>query len=178
MVPVYRAGWQLVKVRALMALSLAVLALCLWWGLDLARTYGLSPGDGGVLALLPQRLAWGGLVALFGVAIAAGMGLYGRRYVARIGFDPDRRQIHLDTAGFFGTNRHVTDLADLGSVRAHRDVNRGDLGEFVGHPTPTVNAPWMSVRIAGWRLPLIIDQQGEVLDRKLLRTMWSGRGPR
>jgi hypothetical protein len=175
MVPVYRAGRQLIKVRALMALSVVVLALCLWWASHLARTYGTSPGDGGALAPLPQRLAWGGLVALFGVAAVAGMGLYGRLYAARIEVEPDRQLVHLATPGFFGTNRHVFRPADIGSARAHRDVNRGTLGKIVGHPTPTVDAPWMSVRIAGWRLPLIIDLQGEVLDVKLLRSLLSGR---
>src|SRR5262245_33645065 len=99
MVPVYRAGKQLVKVRGLMALSLVVLAGCLWWGLDLARTYGIREADGGALAPLPVRLAWGGSVALFGVACVAGMWLYGRLYAARIGFDPATQQIHLETAG-------------------------------------------------------------------------------
>src|SRR3954452_25465737 len=132
MVPVYRAGKQLVKVRGLMALSLVVLALCLWWGIHLARTYGASPGDGRVLAPLPQRLAWGGLVSLAGVVFVAGMWVYGRLYAARIAFDPDGRLIHLDTPGFFGTNRHVISLAGVGRVRAHRDVSRGAAGEIVG----------------------------------------------
>jgi hypothetical protein len=176
MVPVYRAGRQLIKVRFLMALSLVVLAFCLWWGLDLARTYGLNPGDGGVLAPLPQRLAWAGSVSLFGIACVIGMCVYGRVYAARIEYDADMQQIHLDTVGFFWNNRHIINLANVGGARAHRDINRGYLGEAVGHPIPTVNAPWMSVQIAGWRLPLIIDQQGETLDRKLMRTLWSGRG--
>src|SRR5262245_27994344 len=159
-----------------MGLSLAVLAFCLGWGLDLAQTYGLNPGDGGVLAPLPQRLAWAGGAALFGVAFVAGMGLYGRLYAVRIEFDPDGRRVHLDTAGFVRNNRHVIDCADLGRVRGHRDVSTiSALGELVGHPIPSVDAPWRSVRIGGWRLPLIIDEQGEVLDHKLMRTLFGGR---
>jgi hypothetical protein len=104
------------------------------------------------------------------------MWLYGRLYAARIGFDPDGQQIHLDTAGFFGNRRHVISLADLGRVLSHRDISRGELGALVGHPTPTVDAPWKSVRVAGWRLPLIIDLQGQVLDPKLMRVLFGGRG--
>ena len=57
MIPVYRAGRQLIKVRFLMGLSLAVLAFCLWCGVDLAQTYGLNPGDGGVLVSLARSSA-------------------------------------------------------------------------------------------------------------------------
>ena len=178
MIPVYRAGRQLIKVRLLMVLSLAVLVFCLWWGVDLALTYGLNPGDGGVLAPLPQRLAWAGGVVLFGVACVAGMCVYGQVYAARIAFDPDRQQIHLDTVGFLRTNRHVINLPAVGGVRARRDVSRGFAGELVAHPIPAVDAPWMSVRIAGWPLPLIVDHQGELLNPKLMRTLWSGRAPR
>src|SRR5436190_20391350 len=110
MIPVYRAGRQLIKVRFLMGVSLAALAFCLGWGVDLARTYGLNPGDGGVLAPLPQRLAWAGAVIGFGIAGVAGMWGYGRVYAARIAFDPDQRQLHLDAVGSFRTNRHVIPL--------------------------------------------------------------------
>ena len=44
MVPVYRAGRQAIKVRFLMALSLVVLALCLWWGIDLTSLVARVPG--------------------------------------------------------------------------------------------------------------------------------------
>jgi hypothetical protein len=40
MVPVYRAGGQLLKLRTLMVLSLVGSALCLWWGLVLVWNYG------------------------------------------------------------------------------------------------------------------------------------------
>src|SRR5262245_12163457 len=176
MVPVYRAGGQLIKVRAVMALSLVVLALFSWWGFDLARTDGLD--EGGALAPLPARLAVGGLVALLGIAFAAGMWLYGRLYAARIAFDPGKRQIHLDTVGFFWNNHHVINHADLGGVRSHRDINWGIVvaATAVGHPVRLVDAPWRSVRIKGWRLPLIIDQQGVVLHHKLMRILFGDRG--
>src|SRR5688500_7234701 len=111
MIPVYRAGWQLIKVRAVMVASLIGLALCLWCGLDLAQTHGLNEADGGVLAPLPERLALGGFVALLGIAVAAGMWLYGRHYAARIGFDPVTKQIHLVSVGFFWDYYHVINPA-------------------------------------------------------------------
>src|SRR5262249_18836341 len=107
MLPVYRAGRQLIKVRAVMIVALAGLLLCAWWGVELARTHGLNEADGAKLAPLPERLAWGGLVGLLGVTFAAGMWLYGRHYASRIEFDPETKQVHLYTVGFFGNKHHV-----------------------------------------------------------------------
>jgi hypothetical protein len=177
MVLVYRAAGQLIKVRVFMIVSLVGMVLCLWWGLDLARTHGVNEADGGALAPLPERLAWGSLVALLGIAFAAGMWLYGRHYAVRIEFDVDNKQVHLDTVGFFGNRHHVIDVADLGSVRSRGDVNWGAVAAAaaVGQPIALVDAPWKSVRIKGWRLPLIVDTQGVVLHPKLMRTLFRDR---
>jgi hypothetical protein len=121
---------------------------------------------------------------LLGIGFATGMWLYGRLYAARIEFDPDKKQIHLDTVGFFWKNHHVIPLANLGSVRSHEDINWGCLDDLIklcrdplwGHPAPAVNAPWTSVRITGWRLPLIIDKQGVVLHRELMQILFGDRG--
>jgi hypothetical protein len=118
----------------------------------------------------------GSLVALLGIAFAVGMWLYGRHCADRIEFDPAKKQLHLLTVGFFGKSRHVIDVADLGAIRFHHDTNLGLAAgaTAVGHPVPVVDAPWRSVRIAGWRLPLIIDNQGVVLNHKLMRTLFGG----
>jgi hypothetical protein len=187
MVPIYRAGWQLIKVRVLMIGSLVVLAACLWWGLDLARTYGENEADG-ALAPLPARLAVGGLVALLGVALAVGMWVYGRIYVARIEADPDKKQLHLHTVGFFSNNHHVIPLVDLISVSTHgtkeqmEKMDKQDdwaFSRFLDSlfrsdhgATARVHAPWSSVRIKGWRLPLIIDKQGLVLHSRLMEALF------
>lgn len=174
MVPVYRAGRQMIKVRAVMMVSLAGLLLCSLWAVELAQTHGLNPGDGGKLAPLPERLAWGALVGALGVAFAAGMWLYGRHYAGRIEFDADTKQVHLYTVGFFGDKHHAIDVADLGSVRAHHDTNWGLAAAAlaVGHPIPVVDAPWRSVRIKGWRWALIVDRQGVVQHPKLMRMLF------
>jgi hypothetical protein len=194
MVPVYRAGGRLIMVRAVMVLSLAVLAACLWWGLNLARTYGENEADGGALAPLPERLAVGGLVALLGIAFAVGMWVYGRIYAARIEFDPDKKQLHLDTVGFFWNNHHVIPLTELGSVSSHgtkeqmeklakERLEKRRAGGFFAFldalfhseysTTVQPSAPWSSVRIKGWRLPLILDKQGVVLHPQLMEALFS-----
>jgi hypothetical protein len=174
MIPVYQAGRQLIKVRILMTASLVCLGFSLWWAFELTLSHGLNPGDGGVLAPLVERLAVGGVVAVLGIAFAAGMCVYGRVYAARMEFDPGATQIHLETVGFLGAVRHVIPVEDLGSFRARGRVNWNVVvaATVLGHPVPLVDAPWTSVRIAGWRLPLIIDHQGNVLHHKLMQTLF------
>lgn len=184
MIPVYQAGSQIIKVRAIMVLSLNCLALGLWWGVDLVQTFGLNEADGGSLAPLPHRLALGTLLASLGLAFAAGMWLYGRVYAARIDFDPNKEQLRLETVGFFKNKLHVIELADLGSAYAHPDPNRGVVGQFLQElpkliailgQAPLADAPWRSVRIMGWRLPLIIDEQGHVLHHPLMKILFGQR---
>src|SRR5262245_1976086 len=124
MIPVYRAGRQLIKVRAVMVLSLVVLPLCLWWGLDLAQTHVLNEAASAALASVHARAACGGLGVLLGIAFAAEMWVYGGHYAARVEYDPGRMHIHLHTVGFFWANRHVIRRADLGPGRERAGSNR------------------------------------------------------
>jgi hypothetical protein len=165
--PLYRAGQQLTKVRAIMLLSLACAALSIWWGVDLARSYGLNPGDGGMLRPVGQRVLVGTIVAGLGIAFAIGMWVYGHCYAARIDFDDATQRLHVHTVRFLGTGRQIIDLGEVGKARWHP----GQLQLRI-----SVSAPWVSVRMAGRRLPLLIDAQGEVLDRRLMKKYfgWSG----
>ena len=163
MTTLFRASGQLKKVRALMWFALLCAAGAVWWGYDLALTYGLNPGDGGELAALPVRLAWGVGVALLGISFAAGMYLYGRCYVAQIDFDEQAKQLHVRTAGFIGSAEQTINPADILRSRHHH-------GKF-HTPEMTVNAPWTSLKIRGRRWPLILDAQGEFYEPKLLRKL-------
>ena len=95
MIPVFHAGRQLIKVRGMMLFSLACAVGSVWAGGYMARTYGLSPGDGGVLAPWPIRLARGIGVALIGIGFAAGIWVYGRCYVAKREVDEPTSQRHI-----------------------------------------------------------------------------------
>src|SRR5262249_46526684 len=172
MIPVFRAGKQLLKVRAIMFMSIVCLVLALWYGVELARTSGTKDD----YAPLSHRLGLAALVASLGITFAGGMWLYGRLYAASIEYDPDRQQIQLDTVGFFTNKRQVIDLTDVGKVRSHPNPTRGIVGNILEDLRIMVtifgqaqlpNAPWKSVRILGWRLPLIIDEQGVVLHYNL-----------
>lgn len=168
-IPVFRAGNQLVKVRFLMLLSLATLIGCTWAGANLVQHYGQAPGDGGVLKPLPQRIAMGAFVFSLGAVFAGGMWLYGKFYVASIDFDDRDQKLYLNTVEFWGTQSHEIELSNILDSEEH--AGQLDLTAFDPASIP-VNAPWKSVRLGGWKLPLIIDAQGEVLHQELFEKLF------
>jgi hypothetical protein len=182
MISLFRAGWQLVKVRGMMWLALVCGAGSFWWGLDLAQHYGLNPGDGGVLAPLAARLAWAITVWLLGLAFLVGMWIYGRCYVAKIDYDEQKNQLHISTTGFLLHSRHIVDMENVRLGRYHDgrlDVMRiGVDGPIPTWSTMSVNAPWQSLRVAGFPLPLILDLQGETDHPELLEKLFFPKPPR
>lgn len=160
MIQIYAAGAQLIKVRAMMILSLVVALAAIWWGWDLFQTQGLRPADGGVLAPLGERLAWGIGVASLGIAFTAAMWVYGRLYVSSLRFDEATRALHFRTVGFLGGSDAVIPQSDvLGSTyQPGKSPNTGGV---------SVDAPWIKVAIQGRRLPFILDAQGVFPDASL-----------
>ena len=168
MTPIFHAGRQLIKVRGMMLFSLACALGCIWAGVVLAQTYGLSPADGGVLAPWPIRLAWGGGVALVDISFAVGMWLYGRCYVAALAVDPHTAQMQITTVRFLGSATQTIALAHIRHIthqHGQLDVIRADGAGL------SVNAPWRSITLADRRLPLILDQQGTVLHPELMQSV-------
>lgn len=161
--PLFRAGRQAWKVRSLMLLSLACAGASLYWGYDLLLTYGLLPGDGGVLRPLWQRAAWALTVAGLGVGFAAGMWIYARHYVSEVVMREDDRMLLVRTLGLFGSRVVEVPFADVRTGRRHDgEFNPQDFGLNSGL---RVKAPWVAIYIKGRRRPLILDLQGEVADR-------------
>ena len=157
---IYRAGSQLLKVRAIMIASLACALGACWWGWDLFQTYGLRPADGGRLASLAVRLGLGLGVAALGIAFAAGMWAYGRHFVSALAYDEAAGALHVRTVGFAGSHETLLSASDvLGSAYLAGKSSYGRV---------SVDAPWMKVRVRGRRWPLIVDAKGEFPDRKLV----------
>lgn len=167
MVEIFSAGGQLVKVRAIMWLSLAAAAVALWAGWGIFGSYGLRPADGGMLAPLGTRLALGGGVAALGLVFAGGMWLYGGLYVAAIVYDEPNRRLHLRTLSFLGHRDRSFAAGEVDGSSFHN-------GEFWAGGV-SVNAPWLTVRMRGRRLPFIVDAQGEFFNRDLGRRLFAGR---
>jgi hypothetical protein len=156
----YRAGFQLVKVRAVLLASLVGAAAACWYGWDLLLTFGERPADGGALKPFVIRLLFGGFVALLGLAFAFGMWIYCRRYVSSMAYDPGAGRLVIRTPLFIGNRTARFALADIKGTTFHR-------GDFYNPVGVSVDAPWHALEIKGRRAWYIIDAQGRWLDPEL-----------
>lgn len=164
MVPIFHARKQLLKVRGLTWFFLILAIPAVYYGIDLAQTYGLRPADGGVLAPLPVRLAFGGGLASLGLMAAGGMLLYNTLYIARFELDGSGQEVHITTPRLFGSHTSVIPLQDIEGGQLH--LGQMDIGEL------TVNAPWHAVHIRGRKMFLILDLQGEILNLEAARRIF------
>jgi len=145
--------WQATKARWLTWGLIACMVGCLYWAWSLAHTYGLLPADGGVLRPLHQRLMMAAVVVLVGVLPTAGMWLFNRRYLTRIERDGDK--VALTTLGIISPGTRIFRVSDF-TGQGHRH------GQMSGRIA--VNAPWIALRVAGVRLPFVVDLQAEHVD--------------
>ena len=156
---------QAFKVRLVFWFLLACGVAALWGGWVIFQTYGLSQADGGVLRPLWQRAAFGGFVASLGLVFAGGMWLYISVYalhISRVG-----KQVHITTMTPFGSRKRQFQVSDIGQSAYYH----GRVPPLPGSSTAAgiwVNAPWMTLRARGHRLPFVIDMQAELLDLNVL----------
>jgi hypothetical protein len=123
----------------------------LYWAADLSQTYGLAPGDGGVLRPPLQRWTAATILALIGILPFAGMIIYARLYVIRL--VREGANVHVTVIGVFAPSTQVHAIADVERARHHH----GRLALRI-----SVNAPRITLRIAG--RPYVIDLQAERVD--------------
>lgn len=153
---------QALKVRVVFFFLLAVALAALWAGWAIFQSFGLSPADGGVLKPFWQRLAFGGFVAGLGVAAAAGMWLYLTLYALQISRHGNRVAIVTMTPA--GRREREFPVGDIGESayyhgRVHHVLSSGRRSSALW-----VNAPWITLRVRGRRLPFIIDLQAEHIE--------------
>ena len=171
MTKIYRAGFQLLKVRAVTWFSLACAVGACWYGWDLLQTLGLRPADGGVLQPFAIRLLVGGFVAALGLAFAFGMWVYIRRYVSSLAYDPGSDRLIIRTPGFFLSRARSVAPSEIEGTSFQR-------GDFVNPLGVSVNAPWHALELKGRRGWYIIDAQGRWLDPALAeRLLFRESGP-
>lgn len=152
----FDAAGQLTKVRLVMWLSVVCAIGAGWWGWSLTQTYGLAPGDGGVLAPPGVRLAVGGTVAALGLLFAGPMAVYGRQYIAQVRRVPGTTGLVIATTRLIGTRESTYAAAEVTIGRAHEQRPIADaFGTGIA-----VHAPWQAVHVPDRRLPLILDGQG------------------
>jgi hypothetical protein len=162
MASLFHSHHQTNKVRLVAWGSVVALVAALYGGWSIFQTYGMSPADGGALRPFAERLAFGGAVAALGVAFAGGMLLYLTLYVVRLDLNGD--QVEVETMRLIGTaTRPIPAAAVMGGKYYH--------GSMRLYRTPSVNAPWATMRVEGRRLPYLLDAQAEHIDKKGLRKL-------
>lgn len=148
------------KVRFVTLVLLLWCLGCLYWSVDIAQTYGISPADGGVLRPPIQRYAMAALLVFLGLAPMLGMILYNRRYLTRIVLDPEG--LELTVIGLLWPFRRRIALSDLAGSSSYEGRMRAKI---------SVHAPWATLRVKGQRVPFIIDQQAEQVNNSAIQAL-------
>lgn len=142
-------GSRVRRVR-LVALFIAMVTMAFsGWAVSLAHSYGLSPGDGGVLRPLAERLLVAGIVLLIALVFLAGIVIYLRRYLIRIEVRGDRVELTV-----IGVLSPFVVTVDRNQIRGARYFH----GNFSARGL-VVHAPWISLKVAGWMVPFVADLQ-------------------
>ena len=162
---IFDAGPQRKMVWFATLVTLGTGGALIWLGEWLIRTYGLNAAEGGVLKPLGQRILLGGSFAAAGAACIIGILVYLRCYVSRIEADDAGDAFRVTVLWPFGRGQRMVGPDDV--ARASYDD-----GIFMN-----VEAPWHSLRLHGRRLPLIIDDQGSLLDEHALDRLLYGEPP-
>jgi hypothetical protein len=166
-VGILRAGRQGVRVRAVQALVLLVLSpVALWGASQLILDPAASVAGAAEAVAWPVRYGTAAFLMAIGIGGALGMVAHGRSHVVRAVWDPAAGHCRLTLAGF-GAGARVTVPAAAGPR------SQGHEGRTRARGL-TVHAPWFGIRIAGRRLPLVLDAQGEFLHPELVSTVLLG----
>jgi hypothetical protein len=133
-------------------------------------TYGLSPGDGGVLKPLAERIAVGMFVLVIGLCVCIGMTLYAPAYVLRLGLNGQTVVIETLTATGLGFQTYKLGAADIQSAKYyHGRFMARRPSEGVGRTIDLeVDAPFITLRFRQQFLPFVLDLQAKRIDRKVL----------
>ena len=158
-------GSRVRRVR-LVALFIALFAMAFCcWAVSLAHSYGLSPGDGGVLRPLGERLLVAGIVMLIALVFLAGIVIYLRRYLIRIELLGD--QVELTVIGALSPFLITVDRNQILSTRYFH-------GNFSARGL-VVRAPWITLKVAGWPIPFVADMQALHVREQAILRLASGR---
>ena len=167
---------QAMKVRVVFWVLLIAAGFAVWGGLAILQTWGLSQADGGVLKPLWQRILFGGFVGGFGLACVAGMWIYLNLYALRITRQGD--VITLTTMTPIGEKIREFFVGDVGeSAYYHGQVRHVGTSSITGTnymASLWVNAPWITLRVRGYRLPFILDVQAETIKTNSINRLAKG----
>lgn len=172
----YENHRKTIKVKFLLWFFLLVFIGASIGGWVIFQTFGLSPADGGVLRPFWERLAFGLFVAGLGLACAGGMMLYATLYVVYCGRNGDQVVIDTLTMWGAGTKRHEFHVSQIGKGTYHHgqlDLNSNTYG-VDAIVVPSVDAPWVTMPVAGRFIPFIFDMKAETIEVAALTRLSEG----
>lgn len=159
--PIYRASlareWR-VRILAWAAVALAVPGI--WWGFSILGQPAYLP-TGERVPLAEEPYLWGTVMILFSLTAAGGLLLYPLMYVLRIERAGDR--VAIETAHLLGRRRVELDKRDIQGLR-YWEGNMHTRKH-------SIRTPSFFLRVAGRRLPLIVDLQGATVDEAALKAL-------
>ena len=121
------------------------------WAAHMSQSYGLSPGDGGVLRPPAERWGAAAILALCGLVPLIGIAYYARLYVIRL--VREGLELRVTVIGLLTSFTRTYAVTDVGRTSHHAGEN---------YENRAVSTPWTVLRIAG--RPYIIDRQAEWID--------------
>jgi hypothetical protein len=149
---IVEAGWQSTKLR--------LVALPLMGGGIVGLYYSpwlltSLPDVDGQLEPFGARIGLAALVAFVSLLCTVGLWCYQSIYVARLVRDGDLVIVH--TQGLLQLNEKHLPIKAFHSSKAYS-------GRMLLPGKPFVNAPFQTMTVEGWWLPLLVDEQSEYLD--------------
>lgn len=155
---------QTLKVRIVLWVAYLAGLAALYAGWSILQTYGLSPGDGGILRPFGERLSFGAIVALLGIALILCMMTFASLYVVKLSREKELICIEALPIWGLGRKRYSFDVSEVGEAAYHHGrMKRGVTTSAGSTLFQNIDAPWITLRIAGKRLPFILDLQAEVI---------------
>jgi hypothetical protein len=151
--------------RLVLWLATGLALMLLGWAWDLFHTFGLAPGDGGVLRPYPERAAGAAATAAAAALVLAGALTYRRSYVVRMLLGHGQVEVH--TVSWLGSR-----------VRRYRLQDFAGAAEFGGGFTLGSYTPrFTRVRLVGHRLPLLLDSRADCIRPAALARVVKGIAP-
>lgn len=156
---VFFAGKQMFKVRFVVGLLLIMAPVLFWAGT-------LVIGDPYVYTTQEQssevhQYFWGTVFMLLSVAMAGGILVYQDCYVKKIELNQEAGSFTLFTESLIGKRVRTFTYQDIKGWREDDGVYQD--AKF------SINAPYISFKLHGRRLPYIIDLQGDVTEEEIYR---------
>lgn len=143
------------RVWFLMLGATLLCAACLYLAADMLQSHGGSGAQ-----LLSQGGSAAVLLALLGLLPLVGMVYYGRLYAARVERSADHLLVW--TRGLFAMKVHDLDVRRVRSITFH---------DWPVEPGSPISTPWLTLRIAGRRSPILIDLSADLVDRRAIENL-------